>query len=283
LKFPDLETQLKGRDLALLRALRHAAAAGKTNADADDAFDSIRRAIENLEHRILRDSKRRGHVVYINRAEEEQKECVNRVETEQEQRERMANEQRAAAQELLYIALLVRIAAYRQGKLGGARLSEQEAIRRAEEDFPFDEGKGEIIENSDRRPAEIRAIEIIQGSKVKAKKNPIEMAAIELTKAAIERKNEVKRKGGRRAGRRDNIVFDAKNFEHDLKLTVIEVIEAVLPFIEQLAPNSSSKPDSLMIAAVCKAVRSAGLKCEPELATDMVRKLRSRGRRKALK
>lgn len=267
MKFPDLETHLAGVDLELLGALRqHAVAAGKTNADADDAFHSIRLVIESLEYRILRESKIYGQVDYINRDIEEQLEDLFR--------RYFAAQKLLSARPTNYIARLVRIAAYRQGKLGESRLTKQEATRRAtEEDFLLDEGNREVIKNSSLRPAETRAIEIIQGSKVKANKNPIEKAAIELANEVLADFSR-KSKSGRPAGRRDNIVFDAENFEHDLKLTVIEVVKAVLPFIEQLAPNSSSKPDSLMIAAVVKAVRSAGLKCEPELATDTVQRLR---------
>jgi hypothetical protein len=276
--FPDLELQLADLPdhLALLAALRGLSReVGKTDAAADVTFHEIRWAIEGLQNRILRESKMHGRVEYLNR-NETANQRKERVAKGKRLTQELAKSKELAARPTDFIARLVRIASYQLGKFGQPRLGKQKAQDRAlAEDFPLVEEERRVNRKSDLRPAESRAIEIIQGEKPKAKKNPIERTAIQLARAVIADFSR-KKESGRPAGRPD-IIFDVENFQHNLKLTVIEVIEVVLPKIEDLAGSkNSSAPGSMMIAAVAGAVRSGGLECDLGLAAEYVRRLRRR-------
>jgi hypothetical protein len=149
-----------------------------------------------------------------------------------------------------------------------------------------------VRQNSDLTPVERRAVEIVRGAQRKAKKNFAEKEAVRLADAVLADWPPPKRSAGRPAGR-SIIVVDPETM--NLKLSVREIIEAVLPIIEELAgPNSSSAPDSAMIAAVVAVVNVAATKAKPkdkkimaagtaarkelnaERAADIVRKLRKR-------
>jgi hypothetical protein len=285
-KFDDLALRLAGRDLALLAALRHVAA--RTNADADAAYHESRLAIEGLKHRILRESKIHKRLDYHrnlpNETEEERTaQCARETEEEREERrangkleqERVAEEKRVAEENLLatrswhLLARLVRMKSYELGK-GKPRRSKG-ALNRSLEELPTDRHLGP----DDLSPVENRAIEIIRGAKRNAKKNPIEKNAIAIADAVLADISPVKESG--RPASRPNIIFDVESFQHNLKLTVIEVVEVVLLIIERLAgPNNSTAPGSMMIAAVVAAVESAGLACDPGLAAEYVGRLRRR-------
>jgi hypothetical protein len=293
-RFPDLESQLAkdpklAKHLALLRALRHlAAVAGKTNADADAAYHEVQWAIESLEGRILRESKIQGRVDY--RRDDE---------TPEERKERVAKEERLAEEKLLaarpwhIAARLVRIKSYELG-IGHPRRSKQKALDRSLKELSLDNDKK--LGPADLSPTETRAVELVRGAKATAKKNLIEKQAIAIANA-VKVDFSRKRKSGRPAGRRRNIIFDQTNFKHQLRLTATEVIEAVLPIIEELAgPENSSAPGSAMIAAVVAVVQTVDLEPKPapkkvkaagaertefdeKTAADIVWKLQKRRRR----
>src|SRR5258708_25830783 len=239
-------------DLDLARSLRRfSREAGKDDAAADEAYLNIQSAIDDLQRRKLRD-----------------------------RRQRLAKKKAGPRQDDTAdnLARLVRLKSY-ELRIGQPRRSKDKAQQLVIRDFPLDEQARRVIWNeSDLRPAEKRAREIIRGAQRNAKKNPIESDAIALADAVIaEWFTPATRSRGRPAGTR--IPLAQQTIQHDPKLTsVIEVIEAILPIIEQIAgPKISSSPRSIMIRTVAAAVRSAALTCPLELAASAVQKLRRLG------
>jgi hypothetical protein len=266
--------RLLAKDLALLKALRRlAAAAGKTNADDDLAYYEIQIAIENLRHRFLREDRIRQAAKAMASAPPPSSSPTSAP--------------------LVTIQRLVRIKAHELG-IVDRRSKTQHAAWRAtlKRDFPLDEAKREVRQNNDQTPVEKRAVEIVRGAQRKAKKNFVEKEAVRLADAVLADWPPPARKRGRPTGR-GTIVVDPET--KDLKLSAREIIEAVLPIIEGLAgPNSSSAPDSAMIAAVVAVVRAATTEAKPkdkikaagtaarkklnaERAAEIVRELQRRG------
>ena len=169
--------------------------------------------------------------------------------------------------------LLVRIKAYEFG-IRRPRQSRQQARQLALQDFGIDEEERRVIwKESDLNPVERRALDIINGAQPFAKKNFLEADAIKLANAVIAERFCTRGKPGPLAGSKMKLVRKG----YTLKLSsVAEVIEAILPIIEQLAgPKASSSPGSTMIKTIVGAVRSsARLTCTLDLAANVVRKLR---------
>jgi hypothetical protein len=236
--------RLLAKDLALLKAVRRlAAAAGKTNVDGDLAYYEIQIAIENLRHRFLR------------------KDRIRQAAKAMESAPPPSSSPTSAP--LVTIQRLVRIKAHELG-IVDRRSKTQHAAWRAtlKRDFPLDKAKREVRQNNDQTPVEKRAVEIVRGAQRKAKKNFVEKEAVRLADAVLADWPPPARSRGRPTGR-GTIVVDPET--KDLKLSAREIIEAVLPIIEGLAgPNSSSAPDSAMIAAVVAVVRAATTEAKPK-------------------
>ncbi|WMT71335.1 hypothetical protein [Bradyrhizobium sp. Ash2021] len=235
---------LLAKDLALLKALRRlAAAAGKTNADGDLAYYEIQLAIENLRHRFLREDRIRQAAKAMASAPPPSSSPTSAP--------------------LVTIQRLVRIKAHELGIVDRRSKTRHAAWRATlKRDFPLDEAKREVRQNTDQTPVEKRAVEIVRGAQRKAKKNFVEKEAVRLADAVLADWPPPAGLRGRPTGR-GTIVVDPET--KDLKLSAREIIEAVLPIIEGLAgPNSSSAPDSAMIAAVVAVVRAATTEAKPK-------------------
>ena len=228
--------------LQLAQSLRQLAAEiGKDTAAADEAYHDIQRAIEDLQSRKLSDLRRR---LLKGRPTGEPDEAT--------------------------ASRLVRAKAYELG-LGQMRHRQHEAERRALQDFPLDEERRRVILDISRlRPAERRAVEIIGGAQRKARKNPTERDAIILANAVIADWNpRPTRKPGRPAGSRL-----ALNQNTMALPAVAEIIEVVLPLIDQFAGPTNS---SSAIKAVSTAIKAAGLTSSPELVARTMKKQRRKG------
>ena len=228
--------------LQLALSLRQLAAViGKDTDAADEAYHDIQRAIEDLQSRKLRDLRRR-----------------------------LLMGRRTGEMDAATASLLVRAKAYELG-LGQLRCRQHEAERRALQDFPLDEERRRVIRDISRlRPAERRAVEIIGGAPRKARKNPIERDAIILADAVIaDWKPRPTRKPGRPAGSR--IALNPKTMALP---AVAEIIEVVLPVIDQFAGPSNS---SSAIKAVSAAIKAAGLRSSPELVARTMKRQRRNG------
>jgi hypothetical protein len=232
---------LLAKDLALLKALRRlAAAAGKTNADDDLAYYEIQIAIENLRHRFLREDRIRQAAKAMASAPPPSSSPTSAP--------------------LVTIQRLVRIKAHELG-IVDRRSKTQHAAWRAtlKRDFPLDEAKREVRQNTDQTSVEKRAAEIVRGAQRKAKRNFVEKEAVRLADAVLADWPPLTQRAGRPAGRR-RIVRDPQTLEYDLKLSAPEIIAAVLPIIKALAgPENSLAPESAMIAAVVAAVKAADI------------------------
>jgi hypothetical protein len=242
---------LLAKDLPLLKALRRlGAAAGKISTDADAAYYQIQIELDGLRNRILRESKLRGRV----------------ERSSDEQAARAAEEKEKLLQHRPWhiIARLVRAKRYQLGIGRRRRSSEQKALERSLKELKLDENDPDVkLGPGDLTPVETRAVQLVRGEKVNARKNPIEVQAVAIA-TAIEADFSRKRKGGRPAARRHNIVFDETSIQYQLRLTATEVIEAALSTIEDLAgPANSSAPNSAMIASVIAVVKAAGVEPRP--------------------
>jgi hypothetical protein len=273
MKYPNLEALLKGRELASLKKLRLAAAANKNNTDADLAYYKIQMVIENLQYRFLREDR-------IRRPAKARKSAS-------------PSSSSPTSAPLVTIQRLVRIKAYELGIVDRRSKTQHAAwLATLDRDFPLKEAKQEVLQNSDLTPVESRAVEIVRGAQRKAKKNFAEKDAVRLADAVLSDWPPPKRSAGRPEGR-GIIVVDPETM--NLKLSEPEIIEVVLPIVEELAgPHSSSAPDSAMIAAVVAVVNSVATEAKPkdkkimaagtagrkelnaERAADIVRKLRAR-------
>jgi hypothetical protein len=229
--------------LQLARSLRRLAVeVGKDTAAADDAYHDVQSAIADLQSRKLRDLRRR-----------------------------LARSRRQGETDEATAARLVRAKAYELG-IGRMRCSQHEAERRALADFPFDDKENPrrvMWDVSQLRPAERRAFEIIRGAQRKARKSRIESNAITLADAVIaDWKPRPTRARGRPAGSR--IALNRKT----LALTAVaEVIEVVLPVIDQFASGAASS--LLAVKTVIAAIKSAGLTCSLESAARAIHKRRA--------
>jgi len=192
---------------------------------------------------------------------------------DQKQRQRRAG-RRAARKERLkptreHAARLVRMKA-RQLGIGHLRTREDRAMRRMQEETPIDETRRDV-QLGKLSPAEERAVEIVCGARIKAKKNRIESKAIKIADAVKGEwfADQAARPRGRPKGSMINIA------DRDQLPSVTEVIAAVGPTIQELARGAASTaPRSAMIAAVVAAVEAAGLHCTIDLALDLVPRLR---------
>jgi hypothetical protein len=175
--------------------------------------------------------------------------------------------------------ILVRSKAYELG-IRRARQNQEKARQLALQDFKIDEGERRVIwKESDLSPVEQRALAILNDAQRVAKKNFLEQDATKLADAVKADWFSPRGKQGRPAG--SKIKLARRTIEDKPKLTsVAEVIETILPTIEQLAgPKASSSPSSTKIKAVVSAVlSSADLECTPELAASVVRRLRRTSR-----
>ena len=168
---------------------------------------------------------------------------------------------------------LVHIKAYELG-IGHPRRSRQEAEWLALQDFKLNERQRRVMwEKGDLSPVELRAMTILNGASRNAKKNFREKRAIRLADGVIAEWCRPRRRPGRPAG--SKIKLARKTIDDPKLASVAEVIEAILPIIEQLAGSRiSSSPGSTMIKAGASAVRSsANLTCTPSLAASIVRAL----------
>ena len=171
---------------------------------------------------------------------------------------------------------LVRTKAYEFG-IGRPRQSREQAQQLALQDFKIDEGERRVIwKESDLSPVERRALAILNGAQRVAKKNILERRAIKLADAVTAEWFSPRGKQGRPAG--SKIKLARKAMDNPRLASVAEVIEAILPIIEQLAgPKAPSSPRSTMVKAIASAVRSStGLICTPDLAASVVRDRRRR-------
>jgi hypothetical protein len=229
--------------LELARSLRHLAGEfGKDNAAADEAYHAIQSAVTKLEGEKLRHV--RGRLA----------------------KPRGKSEKADHTTVFSRTARLVRAKAYQLG-IGQKRYGQHEAERLASRDFPLDIARRRAIWDPCKlRPVERRATDIIMGAPRKARKSSIESDAIALADAVIaDWKPSPKRAPGRPAKSRSAMKRPA----------VAEVIEAVLPIIDQLAGKPSS---ASVINSVCAAVASAGLACSSESVKSTMTDLRRRGR-----
>ena len=154
------------------------------------------------------------------------------------------------------------------------RASRHQALSRMIAEMPIDEVERRVMvrEPLSPTPIEQRAVEIVCGAPMKAKKNRIESKAIKLAKAVkAEWFAEPQRPTGRPKGSRIGIM------KRDHLPSVSEVIAAVSPIIQELAGAAASTArGSAMITAIVVSVQAAGLGCPPGLAADLVRRLRRR-------
>jgi hypothetical protein len=254
---PDLETWLErsgslteaNRDLLKLLRLSAAEAGQLDSAEAGVlAYYRIHRAIPSLIGKKLRAERRAQH---------------DKVVKGIRQRQHGTKD---------WHVRLVRIKAYEFG-IGRPRQSREQAQQLALQDFRIDEGERRVIwKESDLKPVERRALAILNGAPRVAKKNFLERRAITLADAVIAEWFSPRGKQGRPVGSKMKLAGKAM---HPRLPSVAEVIEAILPIIEQLAGPASSSPRSTVIKAIASAVRSsADLNCTPELAASVVRDLR---------
>ena len=193
---------------------------------------------------------------------------------EQRRRQRRPKERAARKKRMKpspeWVLRLVRQKAHELG-IGHMRASRHQALSRMIAEMPIDEVERRVMVR-EPPPIEQRAVEIVCGAPMKAKKNRIESKAIKLAKAVkAEWFAEPQRPTGRPKGSRIGIM------KRDHLPSVSEVIAAVSPTIQELAGAAASTArGSAMITAIVVSVQAAGLGCPPGLAADLVRRLRRR-------
>jgi hypothetical protein len=237
--------------LKLLRLLSAEAGQPDSGKAAVLAYYKVHREIRELISRKLRAERRRAH---------------------HEKTKAIMRRQRGAKD---WQVRLVRTKAYEFG-IGRPSKNREQAQQLALQDFKIDEGERRVIwKESDLSPVERRALAILNGAQRVAKKNFLERRAIQLADAVTEEWFRPQARPGRRAGTKIRLARKTVADEPKL-MSVAEVIETILPTIEQLAgPKASSSPRSTMIKAIASAVRSStGLICTPDLAASVVRRLR---------
>jgi hypothetical protein len=251
----DLETWLERAGLTeadreLQKWLRMLSAeAGRSGEAADRAYRAIHREVVALRGRKLRAERERAHQAKLKSIKQRQRGTEG------------------------WHVRLVRAKAYELG-IGQPRRGWQQALWLALEDFELDEQERRVLwKETDLTPIERRAIAILGGAQRAAKKNFLEVAAIRLADAVIAEWFSPRGKPGRPAG--SKIRLARKAMDNPRLASVAEVIEGILPIIEQLAgPKKTSAPESTMIMAIASAVRSAAdLDCTLELAANAVRVL----------
>jgi hypothetical protein len=195
---------------------------------------------------------------------------------EQRQRQRRPKERAARKKRMKpspeWVLRLVRQKAHELG-IGHMRASRHQALSRMIAEMPIDEVERRVMVREPPSPIEQRAVDIVCGAPMKAKKNRIESKAIKLAKAvkADEWFAEPQRPTGRPKGSRIGIM------KRDHLPSVSEVIAAVSPIIQELAGAAASTArGSAMITAIVVSVQAAGLGCPPGLAAELVRRLRRR-------
>jgi hypothetical protein len=241
----DLAKRLPMPHRALLRALRrHANKAGKTTTEADEVYYDIVWAIERLENRVLREGK-----------SGERKRIITKVPPTS-----------PGDEPLGYIERMVRIKAHVLG-IGQRRTNEAAAWSKV-----MDQDDDPMLTKIEKR-----AVAIVRGAPRKANKNFAEIDAIRLADRVLAHWWLPAKPRGRPTGRR--IVRDSGMLSYDLKLTMLETIAATLAIIDQLAPGSSTDPESTLVEVVVEVLRTAGIikpgaEIDDLRISNIVRKLR---------
>jgi hypothetical protein len=230
---------LLAKHLRLLQALRGlAVAAGKTNIEADAAYHDVQFAIDDLKGRAIRESHKAERAAKVAEKEKE--------------------ETRLRHRPWRIVARLVRAKRYQLGIGGRRRASEPNAVERSLDELKLKRHPDDPdikISPEDLSVVEVRAVELARGKQANARKNQIEVQAIEIA-AAVDA----------------DLTSKSKARGHDIGLRLRDVIEAVLPPIEDLAgPANSTAPGSAMIAAVLAAVKASDIEPKPKPGRGKIR------------